>query len=155
MSFAPPEVAVASEQQAQVDELLADYRRSRDRLADMQRSLAAVSETVTSPDGLVTATVGAGGSLTRLVIADAAYVRISPTDLGRLIVTTTATAAAKAAETANRTVSPLLPVQTDPGAVLAGTADLTPAELAPPRARRADDDSFEDMSWMQGPRSQP
>jgi DNA-binding protein YbaB len=155
MSFAPPEVAVASEHQAQVDELLADYRRSRDRLADMQRSLAAVSETVTSPDGLVTATVGAGGSLTKLVIADAAYVRISPTDLGKLIVTTTASAAAKASETANRTVSPLLPVQADPGAVLAGTADLAPAELAPPRARRADDDSFEDMSWMQGPRSQP
>lgn len=143
---------MASDHQAQVDELLADYRRSRDRLADMQRSLAAVSESVTSPDGLVKATVGAHGTLTDLVIADAAYVRMSPSDLAKLIVRTTAAAATKASETANRTVSPLLPVHTDPAALLAGRADLTPAELAPPSARR-DDDSFEDLSWMEGPQS--
>ncbi|TCO65611.1 YbaB/EbfC family nucleoid-associated protein [Actinocrispum wychmicini] len=143
---------MASDHQAQVDELLADYRRSRDRLADMQRSLAAVNESVTSSDGLVKATVGAHGTLTDLVIADAAYVRTSPSDLAKLIVRTAAAAATKASETANRTVSPLLPVHTDPAALLAGRADLTPAELAPP-ARRADDDSFEDVSWMDGGRS--
>lgn len=42
---------MASDHQAQVDELLADYRRSRERLAAMQKSLAAISESVTSADG--------------------------------------------------------------------------------------------------------
>jgi DNA-binding protein YbaB len=144
-------VAVASDHQAQVDELLAEYRRSREQLAGMQRSLAAISESVTSPDGLVKATVGAHGTLTDLVIADAAYVRLSPSDLAKVVVRTAAAAATKASETANRTVSPLLPVHTDPAALLAGRADLTPAELAPAQPRRPDDESFEDLSWMDGP----
>jgi DNA-binding protein YbaB len=147
-------VAVTSDHQAQVDELLAEYRRSREQLASMQKSLAAINESVTSADGLVKATVGAHGTLTELVIADVAYVRLSPSDLAKLIVRTTAAAATKASETANQTVSPLLPVQTDPAALLAGRADLTPAELAPAGPKRADDDSFEDMSWMDGPRRQ-
>jgi DNA-binding protein YbaB len=151
-------VAVASDHQAQVDDLLADYRRSREQLAGMQKSLAAISETVTSSDGLVKATVGAHGTLTELVIADAAYVRVSPSDLGKLIVRTVAAATTKASDTANRTVSPLLPVQTDPAALLAGRADLTDAELAPPPpVRRRDgeiDESYEDLSWMDGPRRQ-
>jgi DNA-binding protein YbaB len=149
-------VAVASDHQAQVEDLLADYRRSREQLAAMQRSLASISESVTSPDGMVKATVGAHGTLTDLVIADAAYVRVSPTDLAKLIVRTVAAATAKASETANRTVSPLLPMQTDPAALLAGRADLTDAELAPPRPdRRRDEESYEDFSWMDGPRRQP
>jgi DNA-binding protein YbaB len=148
-------VAVASDHQAQVDELLADYRRSREQLASMQKSLAAISESVTSSDGLVKATVGAHGTLTDLTIADAAYVRLSPSDLAKSIVRTVAAATTKASETANRTVSPLLPVQTDPAALLAGRADLTPAELAPDRPRRrTEDESFEDVSWMDGPRRQ-
>ncbi|MEV4319319.1 YbaB/EbfC family nucleoid-associated protein [Actinocrispum sp. NPDC049592] len=145
---------MASDHQAQVDELLADYRRSRDQLAGMQQSLSAIRESVTSPDGLVKATVGPGGALLDLVIADAAYVRVSPSDLAKSIVRTVASASAKAAETANRTVSPLLPVQTDPAALLAGRADLTAAELAPP-VQRFDDESYEDLSWMDRPGRQP
>jgi DNA-binding protein YbaB len=141
---------VASDHRAQVEELLADYRRSREQLASMQRTLTAISESVTSPDGTVVATVGAQGTLTDLVIADQAYVRYRPSDLAKLIVKTVASATAKASETANRTVSPLLPVQTDPDALLAGRADLTPAEIAPPK--RVDDDSFEDVSWLDNPR---
>jgi DNA-binding protein YbaB len=156
-------VAVASDHQARVDELLAEYRRSREELAGMQRSLAAISESVTSSDGLVKATVGAHGTLTDLAIADAAYVRLSPSDLARLVVRTAATAAVRASETANRTVSPLLPVQADPAAMLAGRADLSPAELAPSDLppgglplgppKRADDESFEDLTWMEGRQS--
>jgi DNA-binding protein YbaB len=143
-------VAVASDHQAQVDELLADYRRSREQLAGMQQSLSAIRETATSSDGLVKATVGSGGALLDLTIADAAYVRVSPADLAKSIVRTVASASAKASETANRTVSPLLPVQTDPAALLAGRADLTDAELAPP-SRRVDDESYEELSWMDRP----
>jgi DNA-binding protein YbaB len=145
-------VAVASDHRAQVEELLADYRRSREQLVSMQQTLAAISETAASPDGSVTATVGAHGTLTGLVISDEAYHRYRPSELGKLVVQLVATATAKASEAANRTVSPLLPVQTDPAALLSGRADLTAAEIAPPGRHRADDDSFEDVSWLDNPR---
>ncbi|MBP2322801.1 DNA-binding protein YbaB [Kibdelosporangium banguiense] len=143
---------MATDHRAQVEELLADYRRSREQLASMQQTLAAISETVTSSDGTVTATVGAHGTLTGLTISDQAYLRYRPSDLGKLIVQTVATATTKASETANRTVSPLLPVQTDPAALLGGRADLTAAEVAPPGRHRSEDDSFEDVSWLDNPR---
>jgi DNA-binding protein YbaB len=145
-------VAVASDHRAQVEELLADYRRSREQLASMQQTLAAISETVASSDSAVTATVGAHGTLTGLIISDEAYLRYRPSELGKLVVQTVAAATAKASEAANRTVSPLLPVQTDPAALLAGRADLSDAEIVPPGRHRADDDSFEDVSWLDNPR---
>lgn len=149
---------MASDHRAQVEELLADYRRSREQLVAMQQTLAAINETVTSPDGTVAATVGGRGTLSDLVLSDDAYLRHRPADLARLVLRTVAEAVTRASETANRTVSPLLPMQTDPGALLAGRADLTPAELAaaelaPSRPKHAaDDDSFEDVSWVHDPR---
>nr|WP_232328454.1 YbaB/EbfC family nucleoid-associated protein [Kibdelosporangium sp. MJ126-NF4] len=144
---------MASDHRAQVEELLADYRRSREQLVSMQQTLAAISESVTSPDGTVVATVGGRGMLADLTFSDDAYLRHRPSDLAKLVLRTVAAAVSKASETANRTVSPLLPAQTDPGALLAGTADLTEAELAPPRPKHAaDDDSFEDVSWLDNPR---
>ena len=41
----------------EVAQLLAEYQRGRDQLAAVQRTLGTISETATSPDGLVTATV--------------------------------------------------------------------------------------------------
>jgi DNA-binding protein YbaB len=143
----------------QVEELLADYRRSREQLADVQRTLATVRESISSEDGAVTATIGAGGALTGLVIVDAAYRRYQPTELADLIVRTVQKAAAAAAESTNRALTPVLPAGADPDAVVAGTADLTPEEYAPPepeapaprnRPRPDDshDDDFEQRSWM-------
>ncbi|ONI86004.1 hypothetical protein ALI144C_12470 [Actinosynnema sp. ALI-1.44] len=146
---------MASDHRAQVEELLADYRRSRDQLVSMQQSLAAINESVTSPDGTVVATVSGRGTLADLTLSDDAYLRHRPSDLAKLVLRTVTAAVAKASETANRTVSPLLPVQTDPGALLAGEADLTPAELAPAPSRpkhAADDDSYEEVSWLDNPR---
>ncbi|CAM3620742.1 YbaB/EbfC family nucleoid-associated protein [Kibdelosporangium persicum] len=145
---------MASDHRAQVEELLADYRRSREQLATMQQTLAAISESASSSDGTVMATVGGRGTLTDLTFSDDAYLRHRPSDLAKLVVRTVCAAAAKASETANRTVSPLLPVQTDPAALLDGRADLTEAELTPKRPSRppVDDDSFEDVSWLDNPR---
>ncbi|GAA3434448.1 hypothetical protein [Kutzneria kofuensis] len=44
--------------QAEIDQLMADYRRSREQLVAVQRGMAAIRETVTSHDDLVTVTVG-------------------------------------------------------------------------------------------------
>ncbi|MFE9745080.1 YbaB/EbfC family nucleoid-associated protein [Saccharothrix saharensis] len=147
---------MTTDHRAQVDELLADYRRSRDQLASVQRDLARISGSATSPDGSVTAVVDAKGTLTDLELADGAY-RLRPTQLAELIVRTAREAVARAAEDAYRTLSPVLPAGTDPEALLRGTADLRPEEIGaeeirPPEPvrRRApvDDEDFEQRDWL-------
>lgn len=138
---------MATDHQAQVDELLADYRRSRDQLASVHQALASVRASATSSDGLVTATVGPDGVLVDLEFADVAYRNYRPERLAALVVEATVAAAAKAARRANDLVAPVLPAGTDPAALLRGTADLTPAELAPPAP--VVDDSFEHRSWLE------
>ncbi|MFJ6675327.1 YbaB/EbfC family nucleoid-associated protein [Actinosynnema sp. NPDC091369] len=153
---------MTTDHRAQVDELLADYRRSRDQLASVQRDLARVSGSATSPDGAVTAVVDARGALTDLELADGAY-RLRPAQLAELIVRTAREAVARAAEDAYRALSPVLPAGTDPEALLRGTADLRPEELRPeelraeeagparPARRRAavdDDEDFEQRDWL-------
>ncbi|GAB2854569.1 YbaB/EbfC family nucleoid-associated protein [Lentzea nigeriaca] len=144
---------------AQVEELLADYRRSREQLASVQRELAAVSGQASSPDGTVTALVGAGGQLKSLELSELAYRRHRPEQLAELIVRTVAAAAASAAEDTYQTLSTVLPASTDPVALVAGTADLRPAEYEPepapevarqPARRRVDDDEDNEQreSWL-------
>jgi DNA-binding protein YbaB len=157
-------VAVTTDHRAQVDELLADYRRSRDQLASVQRDLARISGSATSPDGSVTAVVDAKGTLTDLELGDHAY-RLRPAQLAELIVRTTREAAAEAAEGAYRTLSPVLPAGTDPEALLRGTADLRPDEVradgtqAPEPARRrpaaVDDEDFEQREWLEAEATAP
>ncbi|HET9143170.1 YbaB/EbfC family nucleoid-associated protein [Actinophytocola sp.] len=132
--------------QAQVDELVAGYRRSREQLASVQQALAAVRAAASSEDGLVTATVGPGGVLAGLTIDERAYRTYRPDELAALIVRTTAVAARLAARSAEDLVAPLLPSGADPAALLHGSADLTPAELAPPAV--AAEESFENQTWM-------
>lgn len=146
---------------AQVEELLADYRRSREQLASVQRELAAVSGRASSPDGMVTAAVGAGGKLLSLELSELAYRRHRPEQLAELIVRTVGEAAASAAEGTYRTLSAVLPAAADPAALVAGTADLRPAEYAvddtetvdlgrQPVRRRVDDDEDNEQreSWL-------
>jgi DNA-binding protein YbaB len=146
---------------AQVEELLADYRRSREQLAAVQRELKAVTGSASSPDGTVTATVGPKGTLTALELTDQAYRRYRPEQLAELIVRTTNAAAAKAAEGTHNALSAILPASTDPSALVEGTADLRPDEIAPPepvvaagapRRRRDhvdDDEDYEQReSWL-------
>jgi DNA-binding protein YbaB len=145
---------------AQVEELLADYRRSREQLASVQRELAAVSGQASSPDGTVTAVVGAGGRLAGLELSELAYRRHRPEQLAELIVRTVAAAAASAAEDTYQALSTVLPASADPAALVAGTADLKPAEYEPPdlapnlaqqpARRRADDDEDNEQreSWL-------
>lgn len=150
-----------SDYQAQVDELMAEYRRSRDQLAEVHQQLGAIRETVTSPDRTVTATVGPHGGLVDLTLSEDAYRRHAPAALANLVVQTTADAAGRAAGRAEQALAPVLPADADPAAVLAGRADLSEAEVAPPESavpagprpasrRREDvDDGFEDHSWLQ------
>lgn len=142
--------------QAQVDELLADYRRSRQRLADVHGALASISESASSAGGHVTATVGARGTLTGLVISDDAYARYRPAELAELIVHASASATVRALEQASELLAPALPAGTDPQALLLGTGDLSAAEIdvvAPATAAdepAADELDFEQTRWIEG-----
>ncbi|PXY32355.1 YbaB/EbfC family nucleoid-associated protein [Prauserella muralis] len=138
-----------TDHRAQVEELLADYQRSREQLASVQRNLASISESASSDDGLVTATVGGRGVLTGLVIADAAYERYRPGELAAQIVKVAGAATVKALAGAGEVLAPALPSGTDPQALLLGTADLAAEEIAPPSGDPDDEDeSFEDQSWL-------
>lgn len=147
-----------SEHHAQVEELLADYRRSKERIASVQRELASVSASASDSDKLVTATVGPRGTLTALEISEEAYRRYRPRELAEQIVRATTAATVRALTAAGEVLAPALPSGADPQALLFGTADLTAEEIAPPAkpgsaasagGRHAlDDDSFEDQRWM-------
>lgn len=139
-----------TDHQAEVERLLAEYRRSREQLASVCRALAAVAVSQTSSDGTVTATVGAQGALTGLRIEPDAYRQYRPADLAALIVRLATAAAEQAAVVAQRAIEPVLPAGADPAAVLAGTAGLRPHEIIPPVSRDVDD-SLAGRSWLEHP----
>lgn len=137
-----------ADHRAQVEDLIAGYRRSREQLGTVQRQLAAVRETVTSEDGLVTVTVSASGALVGLEIADGAYRVTRPADLAALIVRTTAEATARVSRVAGQVLAPVLPADTDPEALLRGTADLSAEELTPPPVPEPPEETFENQTWL-------
>lgn len=138
---------------ARADELVAGYRRSREQLKAVQAALAAVTATAASSDGSVTATVGPQGRLTELTFAADVYRTHRPRELAELIVELTARAAATVAARAEDVVAPVLPAGADPEAMLAGRADLRPAEITPParhtREPVEDDGELGERSWLQ------
>ncbi len=137
-----------TEHRAQVEELLADYRRSREQLATVHRRLASVSGSASSADGLVTATVGARGVLTDLVIDNAAYERYRPAELAAHIMRAAKEAAAEAFSGAEEALAPALGGDVDPRPVLLGTADLTADEVADGEPPDDSAESFEDQNWL-------
>ncbi len=139
---------MVADHRAQVEDLLAGYRRSREQLGAVHRELATVQETVTSDDGVVTVTVSATGALVDLTIAENAYRQLRPVELAALIVRATAVATARAARTAGAVLAPVLPPDSDPEALLRGTADLTPAEVTP-QPVVLPEESYENQTWMQ------
>ncbi|MBB5893507.1 YbaB/EbfC family nucleoid-associated protein [Kutzneria kofuensis] len=140
--------------QAEIDQLMADYRRSREQLVAVQRGMAAIRETVTSHDDLVTVTVGPRGTLVDLVIDDRAYQRLRPAELAELIVRTTDVAVAGATKRMHDQLAPVLPAGADPESVLSGRADVSETEIEPeqPAGRHVrksrEDDSFENRNWV-------
>jgi len=140
------EVAVATDHQAGVDGLLAEYRRSREQLAAVHRELASIAESASDADGLITVTVSARGSIVGLQLADAAYRVYRPDQLARQIVLIAGMATTKAVRAAGRALEPVLPSDSDPDALLRGTADLRPDEYKPPPE---EEESMEERSWLQ------
>lgn len=139
---------MVADHRAQVEDLIAGYRRSREQLGAVQRQLATVQETVTSDDGLVAVTVSASGVLVDLDIADNAYRQLRPAQLAATIVRTAAEAAARVTRTTSEVLAPVLPANTDPAALLRGTADLSAAELTPVPVPEPPEETFENKTWL-------
>lgn len=137
-----------TDHRAEVERLLAEYRRSREQLAAVHRALAEITVSETSDDGTVIATVGAQGTLTGLEIDPGAYRLYRPAELGELVVELATAAAKRAADQAQRLLEPVLPKGVDPASVLAGTADLLPDEIAPPVPGAAEE-SLDQTTWLQ------
>lgn len=136
-----------TEHRARVDELLAEYRRSRDHLATVHQQLTAITASASSADGSVTATVGPRGTLTGLSITDEAYRTYRPDELAVQIMRAAAAASASALADASEVIAPALPPGSDPEALLLGTGDLAPGELRaepPPQPSGEDGDDGED-----------
>lgn len=134
-----------TEHSAQVEALLADYRRSRDQLTSVRHELASVRATASSADGLVTASAGPHGGLLELTIADAAYTRYRPAELSAVIVRTTAEAAKQAAEKASQVLAPVLPAGSDPALFLPDP----PEPVAPVRnVAPEEDEDLGERSWL-------
>ncbi len=85
------------------------YARLRSDLDDMQRRLATLQVTATSPDGLVRATVGPRGQLTDLWLDRRVYRLLDPDRLTRTIVATVGEAARRAADEIESTMADYFP----------------------------------------------
>jgi hypothetical protein len=141
----------AQDHRAEVEELLADYRHSRDRLEQTHRELAAVTAEATNPDGTVRVVVGHRGVLREVVLADDVYRRLRPAELAATIVRLTGQAAATAAARAAEVLAAVLPSGTDPELLLGEVAAPEPEAEPDQRSRSAYDTSEEDLSqssWL-------
>lgn len=71
----------------QMDTLLENFERQTAQLRDAQAAAAETTAQVNSPDGLVRATIDAGGSLAKLEFAPNAFERTTPAQLANTVQT--------------------------------------------------------------------
>lgn len=94
---------------ARADELLGELNRLRSGLSGLQARLRAVNASVTSDDGMVTATVGPRGQLVSLEIDPRIYRRPDSRLLAQTITQTVQAAAARAQEQVMAACRPYFP----------------------------------------------
>jgi DNA-binding protein YbaB len=94
---------------ARADELLGELNRLRTGMQDLQQKLRQVQASVTSDDGLVTATVGPRGQLVRLELDPRLYRRPDSKQLATTITETIQRAAAQAQAQVTAACRPYMP----------------------------------------------
>lgn len=146
-----PTDGTARDHRAEVDELLADYRNSKERLEETHRALTAVSAEARASDGAVRVVVGHQGTLREVVLADDVYRRLRPAELAATIVRLSGQAAATAAARSAEILADVLPPGSDPETLL---GEVPKPEPEPRTARRtsdddADDEDYSQTSWLQ------
>lgn len=116
-----------------LERLFEEYQRQRDNLGNMQRRMAEISTSATSPRREVTVTVGQNGVLTDIQFANGAYRRMTPSDLTAVVMSTFNEAKEAALEEAARILAPMLPDGVDAGAMVRGKAGVDAYMPAEPR----------------------
>ncbi|MFC3890088.1 YbaB/EbfC family nucleoid-associated protein [Lentzea rhizosphaerae] len=129
----------------QVDTMLANLERQTAELKQAQAEAMAKVGRATSQDGLVEVTVNAGGIVTGVTFAPAAFERSTPEKLGQSVVATIQRAALVAREQADAVLAPYqenVPDLPDLFPGMPSLKDLIPAPppVVPPAAPRQDDD---------------
>ncbi|GAB3296039.1 YbaB/EbfC family nucleoid-associated protein [Parasphingorhabdus pacifica] len=149
---------MSTDHRTQVEELMADYRRSQERLADTQRDLASITTTARSGDGRIEVVVGPQGVLRELNLAADVYEKHPPDRLAGSVVELTTEAARQSARRAADMLADVLPAGSDPEALLGASNDAeapqqhesAPQRESGSRKRLADeDDDAAPDSWLQ------
>jgi DNA-binding protein YbaB len=94
---------------ARADELMVQFERMRSGLGDLQQKLKAVAATVTSDDGLVTATVGPRGQVVKVEFDPRIYRRPNSKELSATVTDTIRKATAKAMAEVEELTRPFVP----------------------------------------------
>lgn len=129
----------------QVDQMLANLERQTAQLKEAQAEAMAKVGRATSQDGLVEVTVNAGGIVTGVTIAPAAFERSTPEKLGQSVVATIQQAALSAREQADAALAPYqqdIPDLPDLFPGMPSLKDLipTPPPVVQQQPQRYDDD---------------
>lgn len=141
----------------QVDTMLANLERQTAQLKEAQAEAMAKVGRATSQDGLVEVTVNAGGIVTDVRFAPAAFERSTPEKLAQSVVATIQRAALAAREQADAVLAPYqenVPDLPDLFPGMPSLKDLIPAPppvvppVVPPVAPRHDDDDEPPESFM-------
>jgi DNA-binding protein YbaB len=159
----------------QVDSLLEKFNEQSRQLQEAQTAAAAATATVTSSDGLVTATVDSSGMLTKLEFAEKSFQRTDPARFARTVTETVRSAAMQVKQQMSDLMAPITEGLPDLSDLVEGAPSLkglmpkmpdfteqpSPpqpeprAEAPNPNRRRpasADPDDDEPGSWLVGGR---
>ncbi|RZS40711.1 DNA-binding protein YbaB [Herbihabitans rhizosphaerae] len=113
-----------------LDDLLTDVQQRAEQFREAQSEAATTTATVTSPDGLVRATVDANGRLSNLEFAPVAFSKSTPQALARTVQQVVSQGAAEVGRRVSELMSPLQQGVPDLSELFEGAPSL--AEFRPP-----------------------
>ena len=107
-----------------MNDALAAYQQQREQLTHAREKLNTVTNSVTSPRQVVTATVGRHGEVIGLAFPTSAYKRMAPAELASVIIKTIQEAREKSLSQSADLLKPMLPKGFSAEDMLSGKTDV-------------------------------
>jgi hypothetical protein len=107
-----------------MNDALAAYKQQREQLSQAREEMNTVTNSVTSPRQVVTATVGPRGEVIGLAFPTSAYKRMAPAELATVIIKTIQEAREKSLSQSADLLRPMLPKGFSAEDMLSGKADV-------------------------------
>jgi hypothetical protein len=107
-----------------MNDALAAYQQQREQLTQAREKLNTVTNSVTSPRQVVTATVGRHGEVIGLAFPTSAYKRMAPAELASVIIKTIQEAREKSLNQSADLLKPMLPKGFSAEDMLSGKTDV-------------------------------